>query len=69
MTSPCATFSAAQADDLYEMITERAGCSLDRLVNGAHHLAMQGRSYRPNKRPGRPVGETEPPPVWLSLLI
>jgi len=69
-------FSAAQADDLYEVVTERAGRSLiltanraatdwyslfpnpvvaesilDRLVNGAHHLAMGGRSYRPNKRP------------------
>ena len=75
-------FSAAQADDLYEVITERAGRSLiltanraasdwyslfpnpvvaesilDRLVNGAHHLTMEGRSYRPNKRPGRAVGE------------
>ena len=72
-------FTAAQADDLYEVITERAGRSLiltanraasdwyslfpnpvvaesilDRLVNGAHHLAMEGRSYRPNKRPRRP---------------
>lgn len=72
-------FTAAQADDLYEVVTERAGRSLiltanrtaadwyslfpnpvvaesilDRLVNGAHHLAMEGRSYRPNKRPGRP---------------
>jgi DNA replication protein DnaC len=25
---------------------------LDRLVNTAHHVEMQGRSYRPNKRPG-----------------
>ena len=66
-----------QSDDLYELITERAGRSviitanraakdwyslfpnavvaesiLDRLVNTAHHLEMQGRSYRPNKRPG-----------------
>jgi DNA replication protein DnaC len=72
-------FTAAQADDLYEIITERAGRSLiltanraatdwyplfpnpvvaesilDRLVNSAHHLAMDGRSYRPNKRPRRP---------------
>jgi DNA replication protein DnaC len=70
-------FSATQADDLYELITERAGRSLvitanraatdwyslfpnpvvaesilDRVVNGAHHLAMPGRSYRPNRRPG-----------------
>jgi DNA replication protein DnaC len=70
-------FSAAQADDLYELISERAGASvvitanraaedwyslfpnpvvaesiLDRVVNGAHHVAMPGRSYRPNRRPG-----------------
>jgi len=25
---------------------------LDRLVNWAHHVLMQGKSYRPNKRPG-----------------
>jgi DNA replication protein DnaC len=66
-----------QSDDLYELVTERAGRSLiltanrsakdwyplfpnavvaesilDRLVNTAHHVEMQGRSYRPNKRPG-----------------
>jgi DNA replication protein DnaC len=71
-------FSTTQADDLYELITERAGRSLiitanraaedwyslfpnpvvaesilDRVVNGAHHIHMAGRSYRPNKRPGR----------------
>jgi len=73
-------FSAAQADDLYELVTERAGKStvftanrqaadwyslfpnpvvaesiLDRIVNGAHHVHMDGRSYRPNKRPGQPA--------------
>ncbi len=26
---------------------------LDRIVNGAHHLHLDGRSYRPNKRPTR----------------
>jgi DNA replication protein DnaC len=26
---------------------------LDRLVNSAHHVAMVGKSYRPNQRPGR----------------
>jgi DNA replication protein DnaC len=26
---------------------------LDRLVNSAHHVAMVGRSFRPNQRPGR----------------
>ena len=70
-------FSATQADDLYELISERAGASvvitanraaedwyslfpnpvvaesiLDRVVNTAHHIAMPGRSYRPNRRPG-----------------
>jgi DNA replication protein DnaC len=69
-------FSPAQSDDLYELVTERAGRSLiitanraaadwyslfpnpvvaesilDRLVNTSHHLLMEGRSYRPNKRP------------------
>ncbi len=28
---------------------------LDRLVNSAHHVAMEGRSFRPNQRPGRRV--------------
>jgi DNA replication protein DnaC len=69
-------FTTAQADDLYELITERADRSfiltanraavdwyslfpnpvvaesiLDRLINTAHHIHMDGRSYRPNKRP------------------
>jgi DNA replication protein DnaC len=69
--------TSVQSDDLYELVTERAGRSviltanrsakdwyplfpnavvaesiLDRLVNTAHHVEMQGRSYRPNKRPG-----------------
>lgn len=71
-------FTTTQADDLYELVTERAQQSiiitanraatdwyslfpnpvvaesiLDRLVNGAHHLHIDGRSYRPNKRPRR----------------
>lgn len=75
-------FSALQADDLYELLTERAGRSLvltanraaadwyplfpnpvvaesilDRLVNSAHHVYMEGRSYRPNRRPGRAAPE------------
>ncbi len=70
-------FSPAQSDDLYELVTERAGKTLiatanraatdwyslfpnpvvaesilDRVVNGAHHLHMDGKSYRPNNRPG-----------------
>ncbi len=72
-------FTPTQADDLYELISERAGRSLiitanraatdwyslfpnpvvaesilDRVVNGAHHIHMPGRSYRPNRRPGPP---------------
>ena len=71
-------FTAGQADDLYELITERTGRSLiitanraaadwyalfpnpvvaesilDRIVNSAHHVFMEGRSYRPQRRPGR----------------
>jgi DNA replication protein DnaC len=72
-------FTTVQADDLYELITERqtrgslvltsnrspvdwyplfpnavvAESVLDRLINTAHHLHLNGRSYRPNKRPGR----------------
>jgi DNA replication protein DnaC len=77
--------SIGQADDLYELVTERdrrsiiitanraaadwyplfpnpvvAESILDRLVNGAHHVAMHGRSYRPNRRPRRedsPAGQ------------
>ncbi len=72
-------FTAAQADDLYELVTERqhrgslvltsnrsaidwyplfpnpvvAESVLDRFINTAHHLHLDGRSYRPNKRAGR----------------
>lgn len=80
-------FTAAQADDLYELITERqnrgamvltsnrsptdwyslfpnpvvAESVLDRLVNSSHHVFMEGRSYRPNKRPGRPPKQRPTP--------
>jgi DNA replication protein DnaC len=85
-------FTTAQADDLYELITERmdrgsliltsnrdpvdwyplfpnpvvAESVLDRLINTAHHVLMDGRSYRPNKRPGRRTKEptmAEPEPI------
>ena len=74
-------FTAAQADDLYELLRERLGrpgktlivtsnrqpadwyqlfpnavvgeSILDRLLNSAHHLLMEGKSFRPNRRPGR----------------
>ena len=74
-------YTPAQADDLYELITERAGHSLvltsnrraedwyplfpnpvvaesilDRLINTAHHIHMDGRSYRPTKRPTSTTG-------------
>jgi DNA replication protein DnaC len=74
-------FTLAQADDLYELITDRARKSnvftanrsapdwyslfpnpvvaesiLDRVVNGAHHVHMDGKSYRPVKRPGSTTG-------------
>jgi DNA replication protein DnaC len=70
-------FTLSQADDLYELINDRAGkpsiftanrqasdwytlfpnpvvaeSILDRIVNSAHHVHMDGKSYRPNKRPG-----------------
>ena len=79
------SFSPTQADDLYELISERAGRSLvitanrsaedwyslfpnpvvaesilDRVVNGAHHIHMPGRSYRPTHRPG-PAGDDTVP--------
>jgi len=83
MTFAMRDFTVAQADDLYELVTERhrrsvvitanraaadwyplfpnpvvAESILDRLVNGAHHIAMTGRSYRPNRRPQRAGSDT-----------
>jgi DNA replication protein DnaC len=71
-------FTAAQADDLYELVSDRESKSivitanreatdwyslfpnpvvaesiLDRVVNRAHHLHMEGRSYRPTNRPAQ----------------
>ena len=73
-------FTLTQADDLYEVISERAHkptiftanrqpadwyplfpnpvvaeSVLDRIVNSAHHVHMEGKSYRPNRRPGQPA--------------
>jgi DNA replication protein DnaC len=78
-------FTPSQADDLYELVTERTNKSLiitanrsaenwyslfpnpvvaesilDRIVNVAHHIHMDGKSYRPNKRPGPPAGAKRP---------
>jgi DNA replication protein DnaC len=75
-------FTAAQADDLYELLTERVGrpgrsliltsnrspsdwyplfpnavvgeSILDRVLNTSHHLLLDGKSYRPRRRPGQP---------------
>lgn len=74
-------FSIAQADDVFELLTERLerpGHSLvltsnrspadwyplfpnavvgesilDRVLNTSHHILLEGKSYRPSKRPGR----------------
>ena len=85
-------FTAAQADDLYELLTERVGhpgraliltsnrspsdwyplfpnpvvgeSILDRVLNTSHHLLLDGKSYRPRRRPGRtgPVPAAAPRP-------
>ena len=41
------------ANDSYSLFPNPvvAESILDRIVNGAHHLHLDGRSYRPNKRP------------------
>jgi len=76
-------FTVTQADDLYELLTERSDRSLiltanrrasdwyslfpnsvvaesilDRVVNRAHHVAMAGKSYRPQQRPGTTTSRT-----------
>ena len=85
-------FTAAQADDLYELLTERTGrpgrsliltsnrspsdwyplfpnavvgeSILDRVLNTSHHLLLDGKSYRPRRRPGQhkpgPAGPRPP---------
>ena len=85
-------FTAAQADDLYELLTERVGrpgrsliltsnrspsdwyplfpnavvgeSILDRVLNTSHHLLLDGKSYRPRRRPGQhtPAPATPRPP-------
>jgi DNA replication protein DnaC len=85
-------FTAAQADDLYELLTERIGrpgrslvltsnrspadwyplfpnavvgeSILDRVLNTSHHLLLEGKSYRPRRRPGqhRPAPAGSRPP-------
>jgi DNA replication protein DnaC len=76
-------FTPAQADDLYELLTERIGrpgksliltsnrspsdwyplfpnpvvgeSILDRVINTSHHLLLEGKSYRPRRRPAPPA--------------
>jgi DNA replication protein DnaC len=85
-------FTATQADDLYELLTERVGrpgrsliltsnrspadwyplfpnavvgeSILDRVLNTSHHLLLDGKSYRPRRRPGqaRPAPAAPRPP-------
>jgi hypothetical protein len=62
--------SAAQADDLYELVSERQGRSLiitsDRAPSDWFPLfpnpvvaeSLNGPSYRPNKRPRNPTDKT-----------
>ena len=48
-----------QASDWYSLFPNPvvAESILDRIVNSAHHVHMDGKSYRPNKRPGQaPTG-------------
>ncbi len=82
-------FTAAQADDLYELLTERIGrpgrsliltsnrspadwyplfpnaivgeSILDRVLNTSHHLLLEGKSYRPRRRPGQHKPAPRPP--------
>jgi hypothetical protein len=79
-------FTPTQADDLYELLSERIGrpgksliltsnrspsdwyplfpnpvvgeSILDRVLNTSHHLLLEGKSYRPRRRPGRPTPGT-----------
>ena len=49
------------ASDWYELFPNPvvAESILDRLVNSAHHVGMQGRSYRPKTRPGAKRAEAK----------
>lgn len=48
-----------QASDWYSLFPNPvvAESILDRIVNAAHRVHVDGRSYRPNKRPGHKVAE------------
>ena len=49
----------SSASDWYSLFPNPvvAESILDRVVNVAHHIAMEGKSYRPNKRPTGPSKE------------
>ena len=49
-----------QASDWYSLFPNPvvAESILDRIVNSAHHVHMEGKSYRPNKRPGMTTNRT-----------
>jgi DNA replication protein DnaC len=49
-----------QASDWYTLFPNPvvAESILDRIVNSAHHVHMDGSSFRPNKRPGAAKGKT-----------
>jgi DNA replication protein DnaC len=79
--------TTAQADDFYELLSERIGrpgrslvltsnrapsdwyqlfpnavvgeSTQDRLINISHHLLMEGRRYRPNRRPTARVSSAQ----------
>ena len=89
-------FTAAQADDLYELLSERLGrpgrsliltsnrspadwyplfpnavvgeSILDRVLNTSHHLLLEGKSYRPRRRPGRPGPARRPAPAMTKTV-
>jgi len=45
--------SARPLTSTFSFHPKRTEGVLDRLVNSAHHVAMLGKSFRPNQRPGR----------------
>ncbi len=51
--------SNRQPADWYKLFPNAVAAEsvLDRLINTAHTIHLDGRSYRPNKRPRRPGTE------------
>ncbi|KFG06269.1 hypothetical protein IQ61_25780 [Streptomyces scabiei] len=52
--------SAAQAEDLYELVSERQSRSL---IDTSQQVIMNGPGYRPNKRPKKPTDKCVKSPV------